>query len=590
MTLKNNTFSLLSALILLFSMSASQAAETRTFRAGIASAHPLATQAGFEVLAAGGNAFDAAVAVSAALGVVEPFGSGLGGGGFWLLHTADGRDVFVDGRERAPLAATRDMYLDKNGDVRPRASLDGPLAAGIPGVPAALVHLAERYGRLTLAADLAPALRYAERGFPAGPAYRRMASERLAALSADPAARVFLQGGGVPKPGFRLLQPQLAQTLRRIAQQGHAGFYAGPVAQELVRSVREAGGIWTAKDLQSYRVIERRPIQFTYRGAKITAAPPPSSGGVVLAEALQILDRLPMKQADRVQRMHYTIEAMRRAYQDRARFLGDSDFVAMPMQRLLSPNYAAERARGIDPESATPSAKLSDGAAMPTQGPQTTHFSVVDDEGNRVAGTLSLNMMFGSGFVAGSTGVLLNDEMDDFASKPGVPNVYGLVGAEANSIAPGKRPLSSMSPTFVEDSRGVLVLGTPGGSRIISMVLLGILEYLDQPRPDPLLIVARPRYHHQFLPDRVQVEPASFSTNTLQALELMGHEVEVVSRRWGNMQVVFQGRDGHMLAASDPRGEGLGRVQSIRETTSAIPAAGRMLDEVDDYADQGFIE
>lgn len=535
--------------------------------AAVAAAQPLATEAGLRVLSMGGNAFDAAVAVSAALAVVEPYGSGLGGGGFWLLHrAADGFEVMVDGRERAPGAATRDMYLDAQGRPRPRASLDGPLAAGVPGLPAGLVHLAQRYGRLPLAASLAPAIGYARDGFAVGQRYALMAREREAALAASPtAAAIFLQDGKAPGPGFRLLQPDLARTLEALARHGRPGFYSGPVARELVAAVRQAGGIWTLQDLRAYRVVERKPIRFSYRGATITAAPPPSSGGVVLAESLQILERLPLPEADEVQRMHFVIEAMRRAYQDRARYLGDPDHVAMPLQRLLSRDYAAGRAAGIDPGDATPSSAL-DGepAAELRQGTHTTHFSIIDDEGNRVAGTLSLNTMFGSGFVAGRSGVLLNNEMDDFVMKPGVPNAYGLVGNAANAIQPGKRPLSSMSPTFVEDERGVLVLGTPGGSRIISMVLLGVLDYLHGPSPDLRRLVALPRYHHQYLPDRVEVEPGAFPPALLQALELRGHTIHVVSRRWGDMQAAYlDKRSGRLDAASDPRGEGLSLVQTV---------------------------
>lgn len=544
--------------------------------AAIASAQPLATRAGFEILHRGGNAFDAAVAVAAALAVVEPFGSGLGGGGFWLLHRAsDGRDIFVDGRETAPLAATPKMYLDAAGKPIPRASLDGPRAAGIPGTPAALVHLARRYGRLPLAESLAPAIRYAREGFPVGRRYVEAARDNLQTLLKDPrATALYLDHGEPPRPGFRLVQPALARTLEGIARHGDAAFYRGPVAAEMVRAVRAGGGIWRRADLARYRVVERRPIRFHYRGATIVAAPPPSSGGVVLAESLHILEQLPPVPLDGYRHMHDVIEAMRRGYQDRARYLGDPDFVAMPLARLLSRSYAAERARSIRPDAATPSSALGGFATPGPQGRHTTHFSIIDARGNRVAATLTLNTFFGSGFVAGDSGVLLNNEMDDFVMKPGVPNVYGLVGNAENAIQPGKRPLSSMSPTFVENARGVLVLGTPGGSRIISMVLLGILDYVDHPDSTPRGIVSLPRYHHQYLPDVVQIEPYGFSPLLVQELTRNGYHVQRLPQRWGNMQAVFlDARSGRVSAASDPRGEGMAMSENTVPQRPPLPAA-----------------
>ena len=522
--------------------------------AAVASAHPAATKAGLEILEAGGNAFDAAVAVSAVLAVVEPYGSGLGGGGFWLLHLAgDGRQVMIDGRERAPLAAHRDMYLDGQGEVVPRLSIDGPLAAGIPGEPAALAHIAERYGRLPLGRTLAPAIRLAREGFPVDAEYRRLAGFRFEAMrSGSPAAAIFLDDGQVPREGYRIRQPALARTLELLAEKGREGFYSGEVAEELVRAVREAGGIWSLRDLSSYRVVEREPVIGHYRGFRIVTAAPPSSGGVVLVEMLNMLaeyDLAPLSEADRI---HLLVEVMRRAYFDRARFLGDPDQVRMPLKRLLSREYARSLAAGISMRRATPSAALRERA---TEGRDTTHFSIIDREGNRVAATLSINYPFGSGFVAGNTGVLLNDEMDDFSAKPGVANVYGLVGNEANAIAPGKRMLSSMTPTFVEGKNGVAILGTPGGSRIITMVLLGILEFMDG-KP-PAAWVARKRFHHQYLPDRIQYEPGAFSEAVHRDLEARGHRLSELERPWGDMQAVFWDKAGkRVLAASDPRGVG----------------------------------
>lgn len=525
-------------------------------QAAIASAHPLATRAGHEILARGGNAFDAAVAVSAALAVVEPYSSGIGGGGFWLLHRAeDGFEVMVDGRERAPLAASRDMYLDAQGRLLPGRSIDGPLAAGIPGEPAALAHIARRYGRLPLAASLAPAIRLAEEGFEVDALYRRLAAFRLKALRASPeAARIFLDDGEVPALGRRICQPELAETLRRLAAEGHAGFYRGEVAERLVRGVRAAGGIWTLEDLAGYRVVEREPVRGEYRGYKITAAAPPSSGGVLLVEMLNILAGYDLKALSSVQRRHLTVEAMRRAYRDRARYLGDPDYVDMPLSMLLDPVYAAGLRAGIHPGRATPSSLLP-GAAEAPEGPHTTHFSILDRAGNRVAATLSVNYPFGAAFVVPGTGVLLNDEMDDFSAKPGTPNVYGLVGAEANAIAPGKRMLSSMTPAFIDDGRRLAVLGTPGGSRIITMVLLATLAFTEG--ADAEQMVALPRYHHQFLPDAIQFEPGAIPAEEQARLGAMGHRLTPLEAPYGNMQVVIWDRlDNTVSAASDPRGIG----------------------------------
>ncbi|CAD7853923.1 MAG: Gamma-glutamyltranspeptidase (EC 2.3.2.2) @ Glutathione hydrolase (EC 3.4.19.13) [Olavius algarvensis Gamma 1 endosymbiont] len=467
-TLRRGLVAGLCALLLLIAGGAWAA--DRPPQAAIAGAHPLATDAGFEVLAAGGNAFDAAVAVSAALAVVEPYSSGLGGGGFWLLHrAADGRERMLDGRERAPLAARPDMYLDANGRFVPELALNGPLAAGIPGEPAALAHLAEQYGRLSLVQSLAPAIRLAHTGFIVDEHYRRFAEQRLAVLRQSPAAaEQFLRDGAAPPTGARILQPDLAATLERLAAAGREGFYTGRTAELLVAGVRAAGGIWTLEDLASYRVVERAPIISYYRGRRVVSAAPPSSGGVLLAQMLNMLARFDLAGSG-ADRAHLLVETMRRAYRDRALYLGDPDTVEVPVERLTHPFYAAGLARDIDPDRATPS--LPAATAARSQGMDTTHLSILDREGNRVAATLSINYTFGSGFVPPGTGVLLNDEMDDFSAQPGAPNLYGLVGGEANAIAPGKRMLSSMTPTFVESERGVAILDTPGGSRIITMVL-----------------------------------------------------------------------------------------------------------------------
>ena len=529
--------------------------------AAVASAHPQATAAGMEILSAGGNAFDAAVAVSAALAVVEPYSSGIGGGGFWLLHRAsDGKQIMIDGRERAPLAAQRDLYLDEQGDVVPRLSMDGALAAAVPGEPAALVHLAEKYGRLPLAKSLAPAIQLAETGFEVDAHYRRMAAFRQAVMQRHASsARIFLPAGEVPGAGSVIRQADLAQTLRTLASKGRDGFYAGEVADRLVTGVRAEGGIWTLEDLQQYTVVEREPVTFQYRDLRIVSAAPPSSGGVALATMLQILEADDLARLDETDRTHVITEAMRRAYRDRAQYLGDPDFVAVPIQRLLHPWYAAGLRASIRADRATPSASLP-GGVNSVDGADTSHFSILDREGNRVAATLRINYPFGSGYVAPGTGVLLNDEMDDFSAKPGVPNAYGLVGAEANAIEPGKRPLSSMSPTFVESDAGVAVLGTPGGSRIITMVLLAILDLDEGHKPQSW--VSLPRFHHQFLPDMIQYEPGAFSQPVLEALEAKGHNLKRLDNGYGNMQAIYWDYDNHRVeAASDPRGVGSAQVQ-----------------------------
>lgn len=537
------------------------AADPYPSEAAIASAHPTATAAGFEVLAAGGNAFDAAVAVSATLAVVEPYSSGLGGGGFWLLHRAsDNTDVMLDGRETAPGRASRDMYLDARGEVIPGKSVNGPLAAGIPGEPAALVWLAKHFGRLSLKQSLLPAIRAAKNGFAVTPHFRRMAEFRLDALQDSPAAAaVFLDDDSVPPLGHLIRQPDLARTLERLANQGRQGFYQGELARALVQGVTRAGGIWQLEDLRKYRVIERAPVVGWYRGYRIVSASPPSSGGVALLTMLNILQAYPWSNLLPVQRKHLIIEAMRRAYRDRAEYLGDPDFVQIPLGLLTGPTHAAALRRTIKPDTATPSRSLKP-VTSPGEGFHTTHFSILDRQGNRVAATLSINYPFGSAFMVPGTGVLLNDEMDDFSAKPGVPNVYGLVGAEANAIVPGKRMLSSMSPTFVEGPDRIAILGTPGGSRIITMVLHGILGFTEGEEAEQ--IVTTPRYHHQYLPDVVQFEAGALSGQEQEMLQGMGHTLKQLSRTYGNMQVVIWNRQTNTVtAASDPRGEGKAQVR-----------------------------
>jgi gamma-glutamyltranspeptidase/glutathione hydrolase len=541
------------------SLVAAWAAAAPPERAAVASAHPLASRAGAEILEHGGNAFDAAVAVSAALGVVEPYSSGLGGGAFFLLHRAeDGVEVMVDAREKAPAAASRDMYLDASGEPIRDLSLQGPMAAGIPGLPAGLAEVAERYGRLPLADSLAPAIRYADEGFPVDARLVARLEAKADAIRRWTPGTAFLPEGHPPAEGSVLRQPELARTLRALARDGRDGFYRGRVARLLVDGVRRAGGIWTAEDFRQYRAVQREPLSATYRGNRILTVAPPSSGGVALIDMLNMLSGYPLASFDEVTRKHLLIEVMRRAYRDRAEYLGDPDFVDMPLQRLLSPFYAAGQRTSLRLDRATPSSSLASIQPLESEGRNTSHFSILDREGNAVSVTQSINLSFGSLFMPSGTGVWLNDEMDDFSVKPGAPNVYSLIGTEANSIAPGKRMLSSMTPTMVMSDRRLAILGTPGGSRIITMVLLGTLAWVDG--ADAERMVSLPRFHHQYSPDRVFYEPGAFSAAEIAGLRGLGHSLQELPRRYGNMQVVTWDRaSGRVDAASDPRGIGTPR-------------------------------
>ncbi|RZA35028.1 MAG: gamma-glutamyltransferase [Lysobacteraceae bacterium] len=529
----------------------------------IASGHKLATEAGLNIIAEGGNAFDAAVAVSSTLSVVEPISSGLGGGGLFLLHDAlTGKDVMLDAREYAPESATPDQYLDKDGELDRDRSVNGPWSAGIPGLPAALVELATKHGRLPLQQSLAPAIRIAKDGFPV---YARMArgyASRREVMERYPGTReVYLRNGKPIAEGDIFRQPELARTLELLAEKGFDGFYRGETARKLIKGVNQAGGRWTARELAAYQVKQRAPITFDYRGWKVTTAPPPSSGGIALAEMLQILEPWDLGTLDEAHRIHLVTEAMRRAYRDRTFFLGDPDFVEIPQDILTSRNYAQGLRATIHPDKATPSDLLS-GKPTPLEDDETTHFSIIDAEGNRVGGTQTVNLLYGSGLIPPGTGVLLNDEMDDFALRPGTPNAFGVMGYEANAPKAGKRMLSSMTPTFMESPDRIVVLGTPGGSRIITMVLLGILGY--DAGLTAQQVAALPRYHHQWLPDVIEAEGGAFSQEVAQALATMGHKVDLPgdqaaggrgsSHVWGNLQTVAWDRVRNELSAgSDPR-------------------------------------
>jgi gamma-glutamyltranspeptidase/glutathione hydrolase len=522
----------------------------------VASAHPLATRAGVEILANGGNAFDAAIAVTSTLAVVEPYSSGIGGGGFYLLHQQNlNRQIMLDARERAPMKATRDFYLDANGEVDHDRSMNGATSAGIPGIPAALEHLQKRYGVLPLAKSLSSAIEHAEKGFEVDKKYRRFAKFRLPVLRRfDSSRRSLLRDGEIPELGSLLKQPDLAQTLRIMASEGANGFYRGEVAQKLVDSVQSNGGVWSLQDLNQYQLVEREPVTFRFASADFVTASLPSSGGVVLASIFNMLDALNYQQADGTQRIHLLVEAMRRAYRDRAVYLGDVDYIDIPLQKLTSKSYARELAQGIASDKASRSVDIGT-VGEDAGGNDTTHFSIIDQQGNMVSATLSVNYPFGSGLVAEGTGVLLNDEMDDFSAKPGVPNAYGLLGSTANAIQPGKRMLSSMTPAFVHTPDKSLISGTPGGSRIITMQLLGMLEFLRGGNADD--IVSLPRFHHQYSPDQISFEDNAFDTTTQEALKNLGHELKQMSYRYGNMQtIIVDHNTGKLDAASDPRGIG----------------------------------
>jgi gamma-glutamyltranspeptidase/glutathione hydrolase len=529
-------------------------------QAAIASAYPLASDAGQEILAKGGNAFDAAVAVAAALAVVEPSSSGLGGGGFFLIRRAkDGMEIMIDLREMAPGASTRDMYLDKDGAVIPGLSRETALAAGIPGEAAGIAHLAKKYGKLPLSVSLAPAIKLAREGFPLYPRLRGgMQFKKNAFLKTPDAARVFLVNGEIPELGYLIKQPELAATLELLAAQGADGFYKGEFAKKLVAGVQQLGGNWTLADLANYKIVERPPVVGHYRGARIVSGSPPTSGGIALIDALNILAGFDLTQVDKVTRTHLIVEAMRRVHRDRAVYLGDPDFVDVPVARLINEHYAAGQRASIRMDRATPSAMLP-GLDSPPPGPSTTHFSVLDAKGNMVAATITLNFFFGSGLMVPGTGILLNNQMDDFSVKPGVPNGFQLIGGDANAIAPGKRPLSSSTPTFVEGPKGLMIIGSPGGSLIPGMVILGTLGFMEGRSAQE--IVAAPRFHHQFSPDELRFESDALSLDERKALEDRGHTLREGTRKWGNVQVVtWNYKTGKVEAASDPRGAGVGLI------------------------------
>jgi len=492
----------------------------------VVTAQHLATRVGVDVLKDGGNAIDAAVAVGYALAVVYPAAGNLGGGGFMTIQFADGRTTFLDFREKAPLAATANMYLDAAGDVVKGLSTSGHLAVAVPGTVSGLEMALARYGTMKRAALIAPAIKYAQDGFVLEQGDADLFATATADFRRDAAtAAIFLNNGEAIGAGQKLVQKDLAATLKLISDKGEAGFYKGPVGAAIVASSLAGKGILTQADLDQYKTRELKPVECNYRGYGIVSAPPPSSGGVVICEILNILEGYPLSALGfrSAQAVHYQIEAMRHAYVDRNSFLGDPDFVKNPLDRLLDKAYAAKLRGGIDPAKAGISKDIKPGVA-PHEGSNTTHYSIIDKQGNAVSVTYTLNDWFGARVTAAKTGVLLNDEMDDFTSKIGVPNLYGLVQGEANAIAPGKRPLSSMSPTIVtKDGQPVMVIGTPGGSRIITAVLHTILNVVDYGMNVQEAVDA-PKFHQQWLPETTNVDNFALSPDTRKILEGWGQK------------------------------------------------------------------
>lgn len=521
----------------------------------VASVDAMATQVGVDILKQGGNAVDAAVAVGYALAVTHPQAGNLGGGGFMLLRTKDGATTAIDFREMAPAGATRDMFLDEQGNPDSKKSLTSPLASGTPGTVAGLSLALEKYGSLPLNSVVRPAIKLAQEGFIVNDALaddlKTYGSEVLPHHENSKA--IFWKDGEPLKKGDKLVQQDLANSLTMIAENGPDAFYKGEIARQIAQQMQQNGGLITTDDLAAYQAVERTPVSGEYRGYQIFSMPPPSSGGIHIVQILNILENFDMKKygfgsADAIQIM---AEAEKYAYADRSEYLGDPDFVNVPWQALTSKAYAKSIAGQIDINKAKPSSEIRPGKLAPYESDQTTHFSAVDKDGNAVAVTYTLNTTFGTGIVAGNTGILLNNQMDDFSAKPGVPNVYGLVGGEANAVGPKKRPLSSMSPTIVvKDGKTWLVTGSPGGSRIITTVLQMVVNTIDFGM-NVAEATNAPRFHHQWLPDELRVEKG-FSPDTLKLLEQKGQKV-ALKGAMGSTQSIMVGPDGELYGASDPR-------------------------------------
>lgn len=520
----------------------------------VASEQGLATQVGLDILKQGGNAIDAAVAVGFALAVVLPNAGNIGGGGFMVLHDdKTGKDVAIDFREIAPAKASRDMYLDNQGNVIDGKSLFTHDASGVPGTVAGMEYALKKWGTMPLSKVLEPAIKLADKGFIVSDVLAQTLKEEKSTLGKWSASKaIFFKNGEPLKSGDLLVQKDLAKSLRLIAKQGAKAFYQGEIATKIAKEMQSHGGTMTLEDLKAYKVVERQPIIGDYRGYKVVTMPPPSSGGVHLIEILNMLEHYPIKEdgVNSAKNIHHMAESMKLAYADRSEYLGDPDFVKIPVTGLTSKAYANERVKTIDDNKARLSSTIKPGKPQPYESDQTTHFSVMDKAGNAVAVTYTLNLNFGSGIVAEGTGILLNNEMDDFSVKPGVPNAFGLVGGTANAIEAKKRPLSSMTPTIVmKNNKPWLVTGSPGGARIITTVLQSVVNTIDH-EMNPAEAIITPRVHHQWLPDELRVEEG-ISPDTIKLLQDKGHKV-VTKAPMGRIQII-QADDSGFYGYSDPR-------------------------------------
>ena len=520
----------------------------------VASEQGLATQVGLDILKQGGNAIDAAVAVGFALAVVLPNAGNIGGGGFMVLHDdKTGKDVAIDFREIAPAKASRDMYLDNQGNVIDGKSLFTHDASGVPGTVAGMEYALKKWGTMPLSKVLEPAIKLADKGFIVSDVLAQTLKEEKSTLGKWSSSKaIFFKNGEPLKSGDLLVQKDLAKSLRLIAKQGAKAFYQGEIATKIAKEMQSHGGTMTLEDLKAYKVVERQPIIGDYRGYKVVTMPPPSSGGVHLIEILNMLEHYPIKEdgVNSAKNIHHMAESMKLAYADRSEYLGDPDFVKIPVTGLTSKAYANERVKTIDDNKARLSSNIKPGKPQPYESDQTTHFSVMDKAGNAVAVTYTLNLNFGSGIVVEGTGILLNNEMDDFSVKPGVPNAFGLVGGAANAIEAKKRPLSSMTPTIVmKNNKPWLVTGSPGGARIITTVLQSVVNTIDH-EMNPAEAIITPRVHHQWLPDELRVEEG-ISPDTIKLLQDKGHKV-VTKAPMGRIQII-QADDSGFYGYSDPR-------------------------------------
>ncbi|CAM3530871.1 gamma-glutamyltransferase [Rouxiella silvae] len=527
----------------------------------------LASQVGVDILKKGGNAIDAAVAVGYAEAVVNPCCGNIGGGGFMTVHLANGKDTFINFREMAPAAASANMYLDADGNVKKGASLYGYLAVGVPGTVMGLDHAQREYGKLTRAQVMAPAIKLARQGFVLTRADTDILDTKTSKFKDQPdVAKIFLRKDGTPlQPGDKLVQKDLANTLEAISKHGTDAFYKGKIPAAVEAASKKGGGIITAADFANYKVTETAPVTCSYRGYKFVSAPPPSSGGVTMCETLNILEGYDLKSMgfNSAASIHYLTEAMRHAYMDRNTFLGDPAFVNNPTDRLLSKSYAADIRKKIEADKATPSSQVQPGME-PHEKPETTHYSIVDKDGNAVSTTYTINGLFGSIEIAPGTGFFLNDEMDDFTSKVGEKNMYGLVQGSRNAIAPGKRPLSSMSPSLItKDGKTFMVLGSPGGSRIITITLETALNVIDFGMP-PQEAVNAPRIHHQWLPDEVYYEQRGVSTDSLNLLQKMGYKM-VEQTPWGAAELIMVGLPGAVGVTPQSSGNDAAVSGKVRE-------------------------